>query len=194
MIRPGMALALVCLSTLPARADCKDEIRKMFELRSNKSGMRAVVETEMQGKIIQTTKSSYQDYRHNIFEVVGRNWWSMLYGDTHYNSTDGKTWKKSGTQDANWEKKAAEGHESLLSTMTNATCGDTKEIDGKVYKIYRYSYKAEKPYPTDTDNVIYFDVADGFVFRSGVLSKGAVASKLTTTYSRDPGLKIPRPE
>lgn len=194
MIRTGMAIALVCFSTFGARADCKDEIRKLFDLRSAMSGMRAIVETEVQGKVIQTAKAAYQDYRHNMFEVVGRNWWSMLYGDTHYNSSDGKTWKKSGTQDPDWEKKAAEGRESIISTMTDVACGETKEIDGKVYKVYRYSYKAEKPYPTDTDNVIYLNDADGFVFRSVVLSKGAVATRLTTTYSRDPGLRIPRPE
>jgi hypothetical protein len=158
------------------------------------AGVRAVVETEMQGKIIQTAKASYQDDRHNMFEIVGRNWWSMLYGDTHYNSTDGKIWKKSGTQDSDWEKKADEGRASILSSMTDVSCGKTEEIGGKTYQVYRYSYKAEKPVPSDTDNVFYFDAAEGFVFRNVVRNKGAVAVTLTTTYSREPGLKIPRPE
>ncbi len=189
-------LAVLAAITIPvsANAACIDEIREIFEIRSTQSNVRALIETEMNGQVVQTTNGWYLDYRHNMFEVVGRNWWSMTAGDTHYNSTDGKTWTKSGSQDPDWEEKAAQARESILSTMTDTECGATEEIDGTSYRVYRYSHEAEKPFPTKTDNVLYFDPEQKFLFRTVVHNKLQSPATITTTYTRDEAIDFPQVE
>lgn len=195
MRRQAFAAAMLSLAAaLPAHAECTDRIREIFDLRSNLGGVRAEIVTSMNGQVVQTTRAAYESFQRNMFEVVGRNWWSMLYDGTHYNSKDGETWTRSGQQDADWAEKAAAARESILTTMTDVACGETETVDGTVYEVYRYSHKAEKPYPTATDNVLYFDPAAGFLYRTVAHNKLAGGGTTTTTYTRDPDVRIPAPE
>jgi hypothetical protein len=182
------------LITMPAQADCTDEIREIFQLKSTQTNVRSIIETSIGGKVMQTTKGWVLDYQHNMFEVVGRNWWSMTSGGYHYNSNDGKVWTKSAAQDPDWEEKAAAARENILSTMTNTACSETEEIDGKSYRVLRYSHEAKMPYATKTDNILYFDPEDRFVYRTIAHNKLESGGTVVTTYTRDETIVFPKVE
>ena len=182
------------LATVPAQADCTNEIREVFELKSTQTNVRSVIETSIGGEVMQTTNGWILDYRHNMFEVVSRNWWSMTSGGYHYNSNDGKVWTKSAAQDPEWQEKAADAREAILATMADAACGETMEIDGKNYHVYRYSHEASVPYKTKTDNILYYDPEDRFLFRTISHNKLEHGGTVVTTYTRDETIVFPKVE
>lgn len=183
--------AAILLSASAAQADCIDEIREIFALKSTQENVRVHIETSMNGEIVQETNGWILDFSHNMYEVVGRDWWSMTSGEVHYNSTDGITWQKSDLQDPDWEAKARANTERMLANMTDTQCGQTEEIDGRTYQVFAYSYASDKPYPTDTDTVMYFDPETEFLYRTVSRNKLAAGGTVVTTYSPDDAIAFP---
>ena len=191
MNKAALTGAAVLLSASAAQADCIDEIREILALTSTQENVRVHIETSMNGKVVQETNGWILDDRHNIYEVIGRDWWSLTAGKVHYNSTDGQTWQKSEMQDPDWEAKARANTERMLANMTDTQCGKSEEIDGKAYQVFAYSYASDKPYPTDTDTVMYFDPEARLLFRTVSHSKLATGGTVITTYQPDDGIDFP---
>jgi hypothetical protein len=191
MKKAALSGAAILLSACAAQADCIDEIREIFALKSTQENVRVDIETSMNGEVVQETNGWILDTSHNIYEVVGRDWWSMTAGKVHYNSTDGVTWQKSDMQDPDWEAKARANTDRMLANMTDTRCGETEEIDGRAYQVFGYSYASDKPYPTDTDTVMYFDPEAQVLFRTVSHSKLATGGTVVTTYMPDDAIAFP---
>jgi len=90
------ALFLISTASLiaPVHADCTNDIRNMYERIGDIGGVSYESVTEIAGNVVLEHRGWHQDYRHNMSELVGRNSWFMVYGDTSWQSTDGKTWSK----------------------------------------------------------------------------------------------------
>lgn len=191
MNKAALAGAAILLSASAAQADCIDVIRDIFALKSTQENVRVHIETSMNGKVVQETNGWILDNSHNIYEVIGRDWWSMTAGKVHYNSTDGQTWQRSEMQDSDWEAKSRANTERMLAGMTDTRCGESEVIDGKTYQVFAYSYASDQPYPNDTDTVMYFDPDAQFLFRTVSHSKLAAGGTVVTTYAPDNDIVFP---
>lgn len=77
MMRLIVFAGVMCLSAWPVHADCIEDIRAAFRESRDPENMRVYGETVIGGVVIQKTNGWYKDFGNGMFEVIGRNWWSM---------------------------------------------------------------------------------------------------------------------
>jgi hypothetical protein len=185
---------LVIIAASPVQAECIDDIRQVFRLKGDIANMRVRGETIIGGNLVQETNGWVKDFGNVMFEVIGRNWWSMSRDGTQYNSSDGKSWTQSAERDVDWEAKARASSEDILANMTQTACKGTEDIDGKTYEVYQYRYATQVPVPSDTVNTIYFDRDSNMIFRTIAEFKENGGGKLINTYERDASIELPDPD
>ena len=193
-MRKILLIGLACLAATPVHAECIDDIREVYRLRGDIANMGVFGETILGVNLIQETNGWYKNYGHVMFEVIGRNWWSMSKDGTQYNSKDGKNWTKSAERDPDWEAKARANSETMLSGMSEVQCPGTEEIEGKSYEVYQFRYVTEVPTPSDTFNTIYYDREANLIFRTIAEFKENGGGKMINTYTADDSFEMPDPE
>lgn len=189
-------ILLFAIAIVPSHAfaECIDDIRAMYEEVGDIGGVSYKSVTEIGGAAVQEHRGWHQDYRHNMSELVGRNAWFMVYGDTSWESSDGKTWKKAEFQDPDWEKTSRAQRADLLANMTDTECPGTEEVEGRTVEVYRYVHKTETPWPSHFHYTIHYDRKNNFIYRTIHKDLSGSDTVLIHTYTQDPTIVIPDPE
>lgn len=191
-----VSVLVVSNLTSQVRADdCKKTIGDILALRSTQSKMRAIQEVTQDGKILLTHKISIESFTRRLTETVGKGIWSLLYDKYHYDSRDGKNWKRSTWHDPNWQEATVKSEAALRAGMTEIRCNLTGSIDGQSFQVFKYRYVTEKPYKSDSRTTLYFDPkARRIVRRISESAAGGVPTVITTTYTPDQSVVVPKPE
>lgn len=190
--------AIIFITTIIAPsfvlAECIDDIRGMYERVGDIGGVSYESVTEINGAVVQRHRGWHQDYYHNMSELVGRNAWFMVYGDTSWDSSDGKNWKKADFQDPEWEKTSRAQRADLLANMMDTDCLGNEELEGHMVEVYQYVHKTEIPWPSHFHYTVYYDRENNFIFRTIHKDLDGSNTVLTHTYRQDDTIVIPDPE
>lgn len=200
-ITKGLKIALtsgavsLALTTNAHAADCKATIVGILDLNSTQNKMRAYQETALNGKVVLKYNIWIESYSRRMTETIGRGIWSLLYDKYHYDGTDGKNWTRSTWSDPNWKATADKAQAALRAGMTETQCGLTGKVDGKTYQVFKYRFKIEKPYKSDTKTTLFFDPkAKRIVRRVDDTDSSGTPATITTTYTPDATVVISKPD